>query len=117
MRKHIYILATILQPCYDLPMSNNTNKTGDVDVTLLLSEATARTKSGGVKWHDRLPKDAVPFIETLSDRVENQGVKANARVICEILEREFNFEVSRSRVRIWLANMEKKYAQKNQADY
>ena len=54
--------------------------------------------------------------ETLSDRVESQGVKANARVICEILEREFNFEVSRSRVRLWLANMEKRYEQKTQTD-
>tara|TARA_S200002703_G_scaffold82876_1_gene71390 strand:- start:419 stop:721 length:303 start_codon:yes stop_codon:yes gene_type:complete len=95
-------------------MSNNTNKTGTVDITLLLSEATDKTKSGSVKWYERLPKEAEPFIETLSDRVENQGVKANARVVCEILEREFNFEVSRSRVRIWLAKLEKRYEQKTQ---
>ena len=97
-------------------MSNNIENTGKVDVQLLLDEATARTKSGGVKWYERLPKNAEPFIETLSDRVENQGVKANARVICEILEREFNFEVSRSRVRLWLATMEKRYEQKTQTD-
>jgi len=94
-------------------MSNNTNKTGKADVQFLLNEATAKTKSGGVQWFERIPKDAVPFIETLSDRVENHGVKANARVVCEILEREFNFEVSRSRVRIWLAKMEKRHEGKN----
>ena len=94
-------------------MSNNTNKTGKEDVQFLLNEATAKTKAGGVQWFERLPKDAVPFIETLSDRVENKGVKANARVVCEILEREFNFEVSRSRVRIWLAKMEKRHEGKN----
>jgi len=94
-------------------MSNDTNKTGSPDVQFLLNEATAKTKSGGVQWFERIPKDAVPFIETLSDRVENQGVKANARVVCEILQREFNFEVSRSRVRIWLAQLEKRHEQKN----
>jgi hypothetical protein len=94
-------------------MSNNTNKTGKPDVQFLLNEATAKIKAGNVQWFERLPKDAIPFIETLSDRVENQGVKANARIVCEILEREFNFEVSRSRVRIWLANMEKRHEEKN----
>ena len=38
---------------------------------------------------------------------------ANARVVCEILQREFNFEVSRSRVRIWLAQLEKRHEQEN----
>lgn len=114
MRKHLYyILATISQSCYALLMSNDTNNTGKVDVQFLLNEATAKTKSGGIQWFERLPKDAIPFIETLSDRVENQGVKANARVVCEILEREFSFEVSRSRVRIWLAKLEKRHEQKN----
>ena len=86
-------------------MSNNTNKTGKADVQFLLNEATAKTKAGGVQWFERLPKDAVPFIETLSDRVENQGVKANARVVCEILEREFNFLYNASPWGLLLANL------------
>ena len=40
-----------------------------------------------MSWYKRIPKEAVPFIETLSNRVVNQGAKANARVVSEILER------------------------------
>ena len=41
------------------------------------------------------------------------SIKANARTVSEILEREYNFSVSRSRVRLWLADLEKQYEQKS----
>lgn len=82
------------------------------EVSSLIDEATTKINGGNVHWYKRIPKDAIPFIETLSQRVANEGTKANARVVSEILEREFNFNVSRSRVRLWLADLEKQYAEK-----
>ena len=91
-------------------MSETENKTG---VSSLIDEATRKINGGNVHWYERIPKEAIPFIETLSKRVAQEGTKANARVVSEILEREFNFEVSRSRVRLWLADLEKQYAEKS----
>ena len=79
----------------------------------LISNATQKTRGGMDTWLNRMPKEAIPIIETLADRVENHGQKANARVVAEILEEQYDFTVSRSRVRVWLVDLEKRYAQKN----
>ena len=79
----------------------------------LISNATQKTRGGMDTWLNRMPKEAIPFIETLADRGENHGQTANARVVAEILEEQYNFTVSRSRVRVWLVDLEKRYAQKN----
>ena len=91
-------------------MSKTENKTGE---SSLIDEATQKTMGGNVHWYERIPAKAIPFIETLSKRVATEGTKANARVVSEILEREYEFTVSRSRVRLWLADLEKQYAEKN----
>ena len=79
----------------------------------LISNATQKTRGGMDTWLNRMPKEAIPFIETLADRVENHGQKANARVVAEILEEQYDFTVSRSRVRVCQVDLEKRYAQKN----
>ena len=79
----------------------------------LITNATQKTRGGMDTWLNRMPKEAIPFIETLADRVENHGQKANARVVSEILMDKYNFAVSRSRVRVWLVNLEKRYDEKN----
>jgi len=84
----------------------------EINVDDLLNKATTQAIGGTVSWYKRLPKEAVPFIDELSDRVVNQGAKANARVVSEILANEFDFEVSYSRVRHWLVKLEKQYAEK-----
>lgn len=91
-------------------MSNTDNTK---NVSSLIDEATENIKGGSKHWYERIPAKAVPFIETLSRRVAQEGTKANARVVSEILEREYNFIVSRSRVRLWLADLEKQYAEKS----
>ena len=83
------------------------------EVTSLIDEANRKINGGNVHWYERIPKEAIPFIETLSKRVAQEGTKANARVVSEILEREYNFIVSRSRVRLWLVGLEKQYAEKS----
>ena len=90
---------------------SNTDKTKPV--TSLVDEATSRISGGNVHWYERIPAKAIPFIETLSKRVAEEGTKANARVVSEILEREFNFKVSRSRVRLWLVSLEKRFEEKS----
>ena len=89
-------------------MIDNTKK----NVDDLLAKATTHTVGGVTNWYLRLPEDAKPFIDELSNRVANEGAKANARVISEILSNEFDFEVSYSRVRNWLVKLEKQYAEK-----
>ena len=79
----------------------------------LICKSTKKTTGGMETWLTRMPKEAIPFIETLADRVENHGQKANARVVAEILEEQYDFTVSRSRVRLWLVDLEKRHAQKN----
>ena len=83
------------------------------DIASDIDKATKRTRGGMEHWYERLPKEAVPFINTLADRVENHGQKANARVVSEILMDKYKFAVSRSRVRVWLVNLEKRYDEKN----
>ncbi len=84
----------------------------EVNVDDLLNKATKQAIGGTVSWYKRLPKEAVTFIDELSSRVVNEGAKANARVVSEILSNEFDFEVSYSRVRHWLVKLEKQYAEK-----
>jgi len=112
MHNHIYFynLATKSHSHYNKLMSNSDNKTG---VSSLIDEATRKINGGNVHWYERIPAKAIPFIETLSKRVATEGTKANARIVSEILEREYDFVVSRSRVRLWLADLEKQYAEKN----
>jgi len=83
------------------------------NVDALLNKATAKSVGGTTSWYKRLPDEAKPFIDELSNRVAQEGAKANARVVSEILAKEFNFEVSYSRVRHWLVNLEKQYAEKS----
>lgn len=85
----------------------------EYNVDDLLNKATTNAIGGTVSWYKRLPEQAKPFIDELSRRVVNEGAKANARVVSEILSNEFNFDVSYSRVRHWLVNLEKQYAEKS----
>ena len=83
------------------------------NINTLLDKATKNTKGGHVSWYKRVPSDAQPFVDELQNRVVNEGVKANARVVADILANEYDFVVSYSRVRSWLAKLEQQHAEKN----
>tara|TARA_S200000501_G_scaffold368714_2_gene406987 strand:+ start:7260 stop:7577 length:318 start_codon:yes stop_codon:yes gene_type:complete len=98
------------QSAYNKRMNTENTKQ---DIEKAIAKATAKVQGGQQHWYERLPKEALPFINTLADRVENHGQKANARVVSEILMDKYNFAVSRSRVRLWLVELEKRNAEKN----
>ena len=61
------------------------SKDNKQEVSSLIDEATKRITGGAIHWYQRLPIQAQPFIDTLSKRVAQEGIKANARTVSEIL--------------------------------
>jgi len=79
-------------------MSTNT------DINKLLEEALIESKGGVAAWYDRLPKEAEPFINGIKAMVK-EGKRPIPSNIVRILDDEFGFKISRSRVSVWLQEL------------
>lgn len=76
------------------------------DISKLLEKAFVKKQGGVSPWYKEIPKEAMPFIQGITDMVR-QGKKPVATSVTRILNEEFNIEVSRSRVAVWLESIKK----------
>jgi len=79
-------------------MSTNT------DINKLLEKALIENKGGVAAWYNRLPKEAEPFINGIKAMVK-EGKRPIPSNIVRILDDEFGFKISRSRVSVWLQEL------------
>jgi len=80
------------------------NMSTNIDINKLLEKALIQNRGGVAAWYDRIPKEAEPFIKGIKDMVA-EGKRPIPSNIVRILNDEFGFEVSRSRVSVWLQGL------------
>jgi len=80
------------------------NMSTNIDINKLLEKALIQNRGGVSAWYDRIPKEAEPFIKGIKDMVA-EGKRPIPSNIVRILNDEFGFEVSRSRVSVWLQGL------------
>jgi len=80
------------------------NMSTNIDINKLLEKALEKNRGGVSAWYERIPKEAEPFINGIKDMVA-EGKRPIPSNIVRILNDEFGFEISRSRVSVWLQGL------------